>query len=292
MSRTAVVAYSGGLDTSCILAWLKEDYYGFDEVIAAIVDVGQEFDLEESLARANAAQADDVVLLDRQDDFADEQCARAIITNALYEGKYPLVSALSRPVIAGAVAEIALDSRGRGGRARVHGEGKRPAPLRARVQGPLSGRDGDRAAARPRVDARRGDRVRARQGHSRDPDGRVSVLDRREPLRALDRGGHPGGPVERAAGGAIRIHLRSCDAPLPIEIVVGFEQGIPVALDGEELSLAELIGRLNRLAGRVRDRSDRHGREPCRRHQEPRGVRGACGSDARAPPTPRSRTSS
>ena len=102
--------------------------------------------------------------------------------------------------------------RGGGGRARVHGEGKRPAPLRARVQGPLSGREGDRAPARPRLDARRGDRVRARQGHSRHPDVRVSLLDRREPLRALDRGGHPRRPVERAAGGALRIHLRPCQA--------------------------------------------------------------------------------
>ena len=118
MSGTAVVAYSGGLDTSCILAWLKEDWYGFDEVVAVLVDVGQEFDLEESITRANAAGADDVLLVDRKDAFADEQCARAILTNALYEGKYPLVSALSRPVIAQAVAEIALEI---GAEAVVHG---------------------------------------------------------------------------------------------------------------------------------------------------------------------------
>jgi argininosuccinate synthase len=118
MSRTAVVAYSGGLDTSCILAWLKEEWYGFDEVVAVLVDVGQEFDIEESIARAKAAGADDILLVDRKDAFADEQCARAILTNALYEGKYPLVSALSRPVIAQAVAEIALEI---GAEAVVHG---------------------------------------------------------------------------------------------------------------------------------------------------------------------------
>ena len=116
--ETAVVAYSGGLDTSCIVAWLKEDWYGFDEVVAVLVDVGQEFDLEESIARGRAAGADDVLLVDRKDAFAEEQCARAIKTNALYEGKYPLVSALSRPVIAQAVAEIALDL---GAEAVVHG---------------------------------------------------------------------------------------------------------------------------------------------------------------------------
>ncbi|MCS7007042.1 MAG: argininosuccinate synthase, partial [Gaiellaceae bacterium] len=118
MAGTAVVAYSGGLDTSCILSWLKEDWYGFDEVVAVLVDVGQEFDLEGSLARADAAGADDVLLLDRKDAFASEQCARAIATNALYEGRYPLVSALSRPVIAAAVAEVALEL---GAEAVVHG---------------------------------------------------------------------------------------------------------------------------------------------------------------------------
>ena len=118
MSRTAVVAYSGGLDTSCIVAWLREEPYGFDEVVAVLVDVGQQFDLDESIARGLAAGADDVLLADRKDAFADEQCARAVAANALYEGKYPLVSALSRPVIAQAVAEIALNL---GAEAVVHG---------------------------------------------------------------------------------------------------------------------------------------------------------------------------
>ena len=59
-----------------------------------------------------------MLLVDRKEAFADEQCARAILTNALYEGKYPLVSALSRPVIAQAVAEIALEL---GAEAVVHG---------------------------------------------------------------------------------------------------------------------------------------------------------------------------
>jgi argininosuccinate synthase len=74
MSRTAVLAYSGGLDTTCIIAWLKEDY-GFDEVVAVLCDVGQEFDLEASLERGYAAGADDVVLLDRKEAFAGEQVA-------------------------------------------------------------------------------------------------------------------------------------------------------------------------------------------------------------------------
>src|SRR3954468_13579467 len=115
--KTAVLAYSGGVDTSCMSGWLKEDY-GYDEVIAVLVDVGQDTDFAPAFARGRAAGADDVVLLDRKDEFAEEQVAKALLTNALYEGKYPLISALSRPVIADAVAEVALDA---GAEAVVHG---------------------------------------------------------------------------------------------------------------------------------------------------------------------------
>ena len=114
---SAALAYSGGLDTTCIIAWLKE-FYGYDEVVAVLVDVGQEFDLEQSQERGYAAGADEVLLVDRREEFANVQCAKALKTNALYEGKYPLVSALSRPVIAGAVAELAQEI---GAEAAVHG---------------------------------------------------------------------------------------------------------------------------------------------------------------------------
>ena len=117
MSRIAVVAFSGGLDTSCIVSWLKEDWYGFDEVVAVLVDVGQEFDLEASIERGRAA-GPTTSSSSTASAFAEEQCARAIKTNALYEGKYPLVSALSRPVIAQAVAELAVEL---GAEAVVHG---------------------------------------------------------------------------------------------------------------------------------------------------------------------------
>ena len=114
---TAVLAYSGGLDTSCAIAWLKEDY-GFDSVVAVLVDVGQEADFGPAFERGRIAGADDVLLLDRKAEFAGDQVAKALVANALYEGRYPLVSALSRPVIAGAVAEVALEL---GAEAVVHG---------------------------------------------------------------------------------------------------------------------------------------------------------------------------
>ena len=250
MERIAVVAFSGGLDTSCIVSWLKEDWYGYDEVVAVLVDVGQEFDLEASIERGRAAGADDVVLVDRKDAFADEQCAQAIKTNALYEGKYPLVSALSRPVIAQAVAELAVEL---GAEAVVHGcTGKGNDQLRFELsfKAARSRPARDRAAPRPDLDARRGDRVRARQGHPRQAHAGVAVLDRREPVRPRDRGRRARGSLGRAARGAVRAHRRSrLGARARPRSRSASRPGVPVALDGEELPLAELIAQLNALAG-------------------------------------------
>jgi len=247
--KGAVVAYSGGLDTSCILAWLQEEPYDFDEVIAALVDVGQEFDLEESIARADAAGASEVLLIDRKTEFAEEQCARAIVTNALYEGKYPLVSALSRPVIAQAVAEIALE---RGAEAVVHGcTGKGNDQLRfelafkahypgVRVIAPLRDKIWTRDEEIEYALARGIPIVQtAASPYSIDENlfGRAieaGVLE--DPWNAP-----PDEPYALTSDPGA--------APEPIEIVIGFERGIPVSLDGEELQLAELIAQANRLAG-------------------------------------------
>ena len=249
MNNTAVVAYSGGLDTSCILAWLKEDWYGYDEVVAVLVDVGQEFDLQESIARADAAGADDVLLVDRKDVFAEEQCARAILTNALYEGKYPLVSALSRPVIAGAVAEIALEL---GAEAVVHGcTGKGNDQLRFELAF---------KAHYPSVTviAPLRDRI-----WTRDEEIEYALA---KGIPVVQTASSPYSIDENLFGRAIEAGVLEdpwnsppdqpyaltsdpSSAAAPVEVIVGFERGLPVSLDGEDLSLAELIAGANRLAG-------------------------------------------
>jgi argininosuccinate synthase len=248
-ARVAVVAYSGGLDTSCIVAWLKEDWYGYDEVVAVLVDVGQEFDLEESITRAEAAGADDVLLVDRKDAFAGEQCARAILTNALYEGKYPLVSALSRPVIAGAVAEIALEL---GAEAVVHGcTGKGNDQLRFELAF---------KAHYPgvKVIAPLRDRI-----WTRDEEIEYAIA---KGIPVVQTASAPYSIDENLFGRAIEAGVledpwnappdepyaltsEPGTAPPPLEVTVGFECGLPVSIDGEELSLAELITRSNRVAG-------------------------------------------
>ena len=93
-----VLAYSGGLDTSVAIGWIGEQTGR--EVVAVAVDVGQGGeDLEVIRQRALDCGAVEAYVADARDEFAEEYCMPALKANALYEGKYPLVSALSRPVI-------------------------------------------------------------------------------------------------------------------------------------------------------------------------------------------------
>jgi argininosuccinate synthase len=100
-----ILAYSGGLDTTVAIPWLKEKY-GYD-IVACLVDVGQAEDLQKAKATALKAGALEAQLISVQETFAEECLLPSLMANALYEGKYPLVSALSRPVIVKALVEAA-----------------------------------------------------------------------------------------------------------------------------------------------------------------------------------------
>jgi argininosuccinate synthase len=248
MSGTAVLAYSGGLDTSCAIAWLKEDY-GFDEVVAVLVDVGQEADHAAALERGRIAGADDVVVLDRTDTFAGDQVAKALVANALYEGRYPLVSALSRPVIAEAVAEIALDL---GAEAVVHGcTGKGNDQLRfelafkakypsVRVIAPLRDRVWTRDEEIEYALAR-GIPVEASAEKPYSIDDNLFG-------RAIEAGVLED-PWQAPPEDAFALTRSPQDAPEPSEVELTFGGGLPVALDGVELPLHELVPALNAAAG-------------------------------------------
>ena len=93
MDRTVVLAYSGGLDTSCILKWLVLEGY---RVHAYIADVGQEEDFEQVAARARKTGADDVEVVDLKREFVTDYIFPAIRGKAVYEGRYLLGTALAR----------------------------------------------------------------------------------------------------------------------------------------------------------------------------------------------------
>jgi argininosuccinate synthase len=242
------VAFSGGLDTSCIIAWLLEDY-GYDEVMAVLADVGQVFDLEDSVARGYAAGAEDVIVVDRKQAFAEEQVAKAIKTNALYEGKYPLVSALSRPVIAAAVAEVAGEI---GADAVVHGcTGKGNDQLRfelafracfpgVEVIAPLR----DKVWTRDEeIDYALARGIPIKQSADSPYSIDENLFGRSIECGILED------PWEAPPEEPYELTCSPLAAPAPEEIVIAFESGLPVAVDGEELPLHELVSDLNARAG-------------------------------------------
>ena len=121
MAKRVVLAYSGGLDTSVAVRWLIEEEDA--EVICVAVDVGQSAessgeDWEEIRNRALAAGAVEATVIDARAEMAEDYCIPAIAANARYEGKYPLVSALSRPVI---VKHLVAEARRHGAQAVAHG---------------------------------------------------------------------------------------------------------------------------------------------------------------------------
>ena len=99
-----VLAYSGGLDTSVEIAWLKNKGY---DVIACCIDVGEGKDREEVKQKGLAVGAVESIVIDAKKEFAEEYCLPALQGHAYYENKYPLVSALSRPLIVKHLVEVA-----------------------------------------------------------------------------------------------------------------------------------------------------------------------------------------
>ena len=131
MTDRVVLAYSGGLDTSVAIGWIAAETGA--EVIAVAADVGQGGeDLDVIRQRALDCGAVEAVVVDARDEFADEYCLPALKANALYMDRYPLVSALSRPLIVKHLVAAARYHGAIDGRARLHRQGQRPGAVRGR----------------------------------------------------------------------------------------------------------------------------------------------------------------
>ena len=250
MPKRVVLAYSGGLDTSVAVRWIKEEW-GFD-VIALAVDVGQQADdpWDEIKARALAAGAIEARVVDARAEFADEFLVDAIAANALYEGKYPLVSALSRPVIA---RHLVLAAREFGAEAVAHGcTGKGNDQVRFEVSSRALAPDLDVLAPVRVWGMNRDDCIDYAAKH----DIPISVtkkspysIDENLWGRAIECGMMED-PWVAPPADAYALTRAIEDAPREAkDIVVRFEQGVPVALDGVVKPLHELIIELGNEVG-------------------------------------------
>ncbi|MEP6759092.1 MAG: argininosuccinate synthase [Actinomycetota bacterium] len=246
MGDKAVLAYSGGLDTSVTIRWLAEGGY---EVHAVAVDVGQQEDFVPIVERGERAGAASVRVIDAVDRYAADFLTLAIKANGMYEGSYPMVSGLARPCIAEEVIAVAREV---GASTVAHGcTGKGNDQVRFEVSFAVLAPDLTvlapiRDDAIPREKAIG---LAAEWGI-----GVTNVATRYSIDENLWGRTAECGPLEdpwvAPPEDAFARTAASADRPgTPAEIVVAFERGVPVALDGEVKTLPDVIRSLDALAG-------------------------------------------
>ena len=248
MTERVVLAYSGGLDTSVAIGWIAEKT-GAD-VIAVAADVGQGGeDLDEVRKRALACGAVEAEVLDLRDDFADHYCLPALRAGALYMERYPLVSALSRPVI---VEALVAAARRHGADTVAHGcTGKGNDQVRFEVG--IGALAPDLQVLAPVRDSgmTRDEAIgfAERTGLPIDVTGRSPYsIDQNLWGRAVETGflEDPwNAPIEE-------LYSYTSDPGVardPDEVLVRFDAGVPTAIDGKPVTVREAIEALNRRAG-------------------------------------------
>ena len=226
-NKKLVLAYSGGLDTSVAIRWLKDK--GWD-VIAFTVDLGEKKDLDAIQARALKIGASAAYVADGRIPFLELFVWPSLQAGAVYEKEYPLATALGRPLIAAMMVEVARREGATRDRARLHRQGQRPGALRRHHRRAGAGPRGRRAGARVGDEPRRRDRVRGQARHRGPGHHPVALLDRREPVGPLDRGRRPRGPLGGAAGRRLRVDARPAPVPRRARLRRDRLQGGPAGL--------------------------------------------------------------
>ena len=247
MKEKVILAYSGGLDTSVSIKWLTDQGY---DVVACCLDIGEGRDTQSIKDKALAVGAIESYAIDAREEFAQDFALIALQGNTFYENSYPLVSALSRPLIAKKLVELGLAT---GGTTVAHGcTGKGNDQVRfevaiaalaphLKVIAPVRewkwSREEEIAYA-----AEKGVPIPA------DLDNPYSI-DQNLWGRACECGVLED-PWATPPKGAYAITQELEDTPdVPTIVEITFDQGVPTAIDGETMNLAELIMKLNRMAG-------------------------------------------
>lgn len=249
MPKKVVLAYSGGLDTSIIIPWLKESYGGC-EVIAMIGDVGQQEDLKAAKKKALATGAASATIEDLREEFLTEYVWPTLRAGAVYEHKYLLGTSMARPVIAKRQAEIALET---GADAVAHGcTGKGNDQVRFELA---------YKAIAPKVKIispwrewtinSREDAIAYANAH------KIPVEQTKANIYSRDRNiwhlSHEGGVLEDPANEPDEAMWQWIASPekapnKPAVVEIGFDGGTPVSVNGKKRSAMALLNELNEIA--------------------------------------------
>src|SRR3989441_2621742 len=248
MPEKIVLAYSGGLDTSVAIRWLKEER-GYD-VIALTVDVGMDRQREELQSRAMAAGATKYVWADVQQTFICHFAFPALAAGARYQGAYPLATALSRPLIARELAGVA---KAEGATAVAHGcTGKGNDQVRLDVSVQALAPELRIVAPLREWEMDRESEIAYAEEHSIPISGtRARPYSTDENLwgRSVECGVLED-PWQEPPADVYAWTKSPSEAPdEPAYVEISFEGGMPVALDGKPVDSVSLVKRLNELAG-------------------------------------------
>jgi argininosuccinate synthase len=248
--KRVALAYSGGLDTSIIIPWLKENYGC--EVVAVAVDVGQAEETAGLAEKAYRTGAADFHLIDAKEEFAADYLFPVLRAGAVYEKDYLLGTSTARPLIARKQVEIALETGCDGLAHGCTGKGNDQVrfelayqALAPELQIIAPWREWDIVSREDAID----------YASSRGIPVPVTRKDPYSRDRNLWHLSHEGGPLEDPAfepeASMFKLTTDPQLAPdAPEKVTIGFESGVPVAVNSEELSPASLIETLNDIGGR------------------------------------------
>ena len=251
MIRTIALAYSGGLDTSIIVPWLKEHYKGA-RVICVAADIGQGDELEGVRAKAIASGADECYVEDLRQEFVENFVWPTLRAGAIYGRKYLLGTSMGRPLIARRQVEIA---RQVGADALAHGcTGKGNDQVRFELTYAAFAPDLPVIAPWREWDIRsREDAIAYAESHG------IPVAATRDKIYSRDRNvwhiSHEGGVLEQPSVAPPADLFMLTTAPenapdQPEEVTIGFNSGTPVSVNGAELDAVDIVVALNTIGGR------------------------------------------
>lgn len=244
-----VLAYSGGLDTSVILKWLKETYQC--SVVAFVADVGQEEDWQKVREKGLATGAEKVVIADLKEEFVKDYVFPAFRANAIYEGSYLLGTSLARPIIAKEQVRVAEEERADAVSHGATGKGNDQVRFELTYM-----------ALNPKLRIIAPWRIwdlnsRTRLMAYAEQHGIPVPVTKEKPyssdenlLHISFEGGILEDPWQEPEESMFKLTRSPQDAPdKPTYIEMTFSMGTPVAINGEELSPARMLARLNSLGG-------------------------------------------